>query len=115
MDDDIQFDIHFECLLKFGMRNTRDFRQSVPKNRHHDKINQRNAPIDPQRHEQSKNNHHRRSETDPDRHLKGLLDIGDISGQPRDEAACGEFVDIFKGKFLNLMKNILPQIFGKPG
>ena len=77
--------------------------------------NSSKAGIDAQCHEGSDNQHQWSAYHHAERHHECHLNTVDVCSQTGDQRGCAEFIDVGKGKILDGIVQVMPQIPGKTG
>ena len=113
LDHVVELIIGFEHPFKNRMRPGHDQIQAHGQQRNGCQEDDGDVRVDFQHHHQGKQEHQRATDSDPDDHLKSVLDIGHVCGQSGNQAGCGKPVDIRKGIVLYRIIHITPQVFRK--
>ena len=107
----IQFIILIKYLYKMRMCLFCNKQQCSAKKRDNNQEKQGNLYIDHQGHDPGKKYHDRCPCQKADTHHICHLDICNICCHSCDQSRCGEMVNIFEGKILYLVENIMTKIF----
>ena len=79
-------------------------------NGHEANVNASERTAHNERHHERENKHKGRADCDADEHHECLLYVRDVRSQTCHKTGCGEFVDVGKGIFLNLVIKVVAQI-----
>ena len=110
LHDVVQLVIGLEYAAENRMRPAHDQVDSHGQHRQRKHEHQRNPRVDRHRHDQREQQHQRSAYRHPQDHLKAVLHVGDVRGQARDNRGRAEFIDIGKGKLLNPVVHVMPQV-----
>ena len=102
-----------EHLLEVAHGHGNQDEQRHAQHQHHAQEDHGEPGVDGQRHHQRDDERHRRARAHHQDHLEGVLHVGHVRGQARDQAGGGEFVDVGKGKALDVFKHRLAQVAGE--
>ena len=111
----IQFIITLKYLREVTHGKTGDQDQAQRQKDHRDQINTCHGRGDQKCRDHGKDHGKRRTEAHPQDHLVCILQIGHIRGQTGNQSRRGKFIDICKGKGLDMIEHSLAQILGKSG
>ena len=74
---------------------------------------QRDLLADAEREDPGDDHHHRRAHGGADDHHVGVLQVGDVRGQARDDRTGGEPVDVGEAEALHLCEQVVAQVLGE--
>ena len=94
--------------------NPDDRRQRRHQHGDDDEIDHGHLRADGDAHHQREDKHQRAADRDADNHLKGVLHVGDVRRHTGHQRGRGELVDVCKGKFLNLIIEVVAEISREP-
>ena len=111
----VQVIIPLEHPLKDGVGSGHNKEQAQAQDGDHHQEDQRQSGVDGKGEHPCTDKHDGTAHSDADDHHKGHLYVGHIGGQTGNDTAGGEFVDVGKGKFLNILIHLPAQIAGEAG
>ena len=115
LHDIVQLVIGLEHTLENRMRPGHNQVDAQAQHRQCEKKHHGNPCVDSQGHNQGKNQRQRRPYGHPQNHLKAVLHVRHVRGQPCDDGRGAEFVNVGEGKILNPVIHIMPQVPRKSG
>ena len=111
----VQLVIGFEHALEDRMRAGHDQIDTHAEDRQGDQEYHGNPGVDRHRHNQREQQRQRRAHRHPQDHLEAVLNVRHVRGEPGDDGSGAEFINVGKGKILNAVIHVVPQIPGKTG
>ena len=109
----VQIIVFTEHLAEDGHSLTGDHQQAKAQNGHYHRKDPGHFAPHIKGHHKGKDQHKGGAEGGAHQHHIGHLHVGHVGGQPGDQAGGGKFVDVAKGKPLDIIKQVLTQVFGK--
>ena len=111
----VQLVVFRKCHLEVAGRVPDDEKQDDAEEDNGDQVNACEPSVDCKRHDQSTDHARRSTHHHAEHHLVGVLDIGDVSRQTGHKPGCAEFVDVGKGKCLDMTEHALAQVLCQSG
>ena len=100
---------------KVGMCLLGNKDQHAPQYRDRDQHEEGNLQADRCCHDPGEHHHDGGPRQHADREHKGHLHVGDICRQPRHKTGRREMIYVSEREFLDLVKDVMPQVLGVPG
>ena len=90
-----------------------DETQAKAQQRNHGKVDKGDGAAHGVGHDKGEDQHQRRAHGDTDDEHERLLHVGDVGGEARDQRGAGERIDVGEREGLDLVEQIMAQVFGK--
>ena len=109
----VELVIRVEHTLEHRMHVHRQTTQTEGENRDARQEHQGNGRADAEREDPRHDHHDRGSHTQTNDHGIGVLQVGHIGGEPGDDRAGGELVNIGEAEALHLLEFVMTQVLGE--
>jgi len=96
-----------------GAHLVNDEAKAKAQQRNHGKVDKGDGAAHGISHDKGEDQHQRRAHGDADDEHERLLHVGDIGGEARDQRGAGERVDVGERERLDLIEQVVTQVFGK--
>ena len=113
LNDIVKFVIRLEDSVEYWVYGSYQDIQAYSQYRQYSEEHQRQLRVYSKRGYQRKDQHSRRSGCYSYAHLKGHLNVGDVSGKPRHYAGRRKFIYVGEGKFLYMIVHGASEVLSK--